>query len=89
MSDSTAVYLLDFAAVLVFIAFCWGTLVLTWRLAVTTMDFFLDEIDIYYNKKYQPIHIQPEYISRRLRYIDREITFARPRTEQYRANRSN
>jgi hypothetical protein len=89
MSASTSATLLDLAAVLSVIALHWGAYVLAWRLLATTLDFFLDEVDLYYNRKYPPVHVQPDYISGRLEYIDRTMLFSRPTREQRRATRSD
>ena len=55
MSANTSAVLLDLAAILSFIAFMWGTWALSWRLMVTVLDFFLDEIDIYFDRKYPDV----------------------------------
>jgi hypothetical protein len=43
---------LDFMAGIMFIVWTWGTLVLSWSFMVKCMDLFLDEIDLYYERKY-------------------------------------
>ena len=83
MSAYTSATLLDLAAILSFIAFLWGTWALSWRLMVTVMDFCLDEIDLYYDRKYPPIYVRPDWVYGRLAYLDRAMLFSRLSREQY------
>ena len=55
MSAYTSAALLDLAAALSFIAFIWGWLALVWKASVRTLDFLLDEIDIYFDRKYPDV----------------------------------